>query len=164
MSPPASSTAQSDANAPHLSTKPPNELSSQAEKIDEKSVAENVKPAESEPARELAKDTQPHVVSSVAKVEVEMARMAREFEERAAKQVLMYAQQNKMFENILAQMAEMSGAEKSRSLGRMAAVESRKRGLRGGRVMKTCGKYAMIPTAVGQRPLGPEAWWGMGRM
>jgi hypothetical protein len=96
LSPPASSTAHRDADAPHLSTKPPYEFSSRAEKFDEKPVAENVKPAESEPARELAQDTQPHVFSSVAKVDVEMARTAREFEERAAKQVLMYAKQNKM--------------------------------------------------------------------
>jgi hypothetical protein len=102
MSPPTSNTAKTASDAPHLSTKPPYELRSQAEKIDEKSVAENVKPAEAEPARELSKDTQPQVVSSVAKVEEEMAIMAKEFEEHAVKKDVMYAQQNKMFEQILA--------------------------------------------------------------
>jgi hypothetical protein len=100
MSSPTSSTAQIDSDARHLSTKPPYELRYQAEKIDEESVAETVKPA-----LELSKDNQPQVASSVAKVAVEMARMTKEFEERAAKQELMYAQQNKMLEFILAQMA-----------------------------------------------------------
>jgi hypothetical protein len=67
MSPPTSSTAQIDSNGPHLSTKPTYELRSQAEKIDAKSVAENVKPAGAEPAGELPKDTKPQVVSSVPK-------------------------------------------------------------------------------------------------
>jgi hypothetical protein len=75
ISPLTSSTAQIDSDAPLLSIAPPFELHSQTEKIDEKSVAGNVKPAEAEPARELPKDSQPQVISSVATVKEETARI-----------------------------------------------------------------------------------------
>jgi hypothetical protein len=75
ISPLTSSTAQIDSDAPLLSIAPPFVLRSQPEGIDEKSVAENVKPAEDEPARELPKDTQPQVISSVATVKEETSRI-----------------------------------------------------------------------------------------
>jgi hypothetical protein len=111
-SPATSSTAQIDSDAPHLSTKLPYELRSQAEKIDDKSVAANVKLPEVEPTRELSKGTQPQVVSGVAKLEAEMARTAKEFEERAVHQEVMYAQQSKMLEFTIAQMAKTSLGKK----------------------------------------------------
>jgi hypothetical protein len=117
MSPSTSSTCQIDSDAPQFSTKLPYELRSQAEKIDEKSVAEAVKPAEAEHALELSKDAQPQVAFSAAKVEMQMARMAKECEERAATQKWMYAQQNKMFEFILSQMVEMSAAKEKPQTG-----------------------------------------------
>jgi hypothetical protein len=61
--------------------------------------------SQAERTQELYKNSKSQVAFAITKAVVEMARMAEKFEKRTAKQELMYAQQNKMFEHYIAQMA-----------------------------------------------------------
>jgi hypothetical protein len=100
--------------------------------------------SQAERTQELSNNSKSQVAFAITKAVVEMARMAEKFEKRTAKQELMYAQQNKMFERYIALMtakiANISTGTNNLQHGQSGSGAEYEAGLRGGRVMKTSRK------------------------